>query len=86
MFTASFLSGQPAESRWGILDDLSKKTAGRNATQQKIGDFFAACMDEAGVEKLGSKPLAPYSRKINGYENEEGSTGCTRPAAPQNSR
>ncbi len=38
---------------WGILDDLAKKTSGRNATQQKIGDYFAACMNEAEVEKLG---------------------------------
>src|SRR4051812_26107808 len=34
---------------WGILDDVSHKTTGRNATQQKIGDHFAACMDEAAV-------------------------------------
>ena len=26
---------------WGILDDLAKKTEGRTATQQKIGDYFA---------------------------------------------
>jgi putative endopeptidase len=45
---------------WGILDDLAKKGAGRDAGQQKIGDFFAACMDEAAVEKLGSKPLERY--------------------------
>src|SRR5207249_7547483 len=39
---------------WGILDDLAKKTTGRTPTQQKIGDYFAACMDEAAVEKLGA--------------------------------
>ncbi|MFI5105991.1 MAG: M13 family peptidase, partial [Terriglobales bacterium] len=44
---------------WGILDDLAKKTSGRTATQQKIGDYFAACMDEAAVEKLGAAPLKP---------------------------
>jgi putative endopeptidase len=42
---------------WGILDDLSSKSAGRSATQQKIGDYFAACMNEAEVEKLGAQPL-----------------------------
>ena len=40
---------------WGILDSLAKGTEGRNATQQKIGDYFAACMDEGAVEKLGAK-------------------------------
>jgi putative endopeptidase len=42
---------------WGILDDLSRKSAGRHATQQKIGDYFAACMNETEVEKLGAAPL-----------------------------
>jgi putative endopeptidase len=45
---------------WGILDDLAKATSARNANQQKIGDDFAACMDEGAVEKLGARPLKPY--------------------------
>jgi len=44
---------------WGILDELAKKTTGRNATQQKIGDYFSACMNEPEVEKLGATPLKP---------------------------
>ncbi len=44
---------------WGILDDLAKKTTGRTPTQQKIGDYFASCMDEAAIEKLGASPLKP---------------------------
>ena len=42
---------------WGILDELAKKTARRTATQQKIGDYFSACMNEGEVEKLGASPL-----------------------------
>ncbi|MBC8021996.1 MAG: M13 family metallopeptidase [Burkholderiales bacterium] len=49
---------------WGILDSLGKQTTGRNATQQKIGDYFASCMDEAAVEKLGARPLKPYLDRI----------------------
>jgi endothelin-converting enzyme/putative endopeptidase len=49
---------------WGILDQLSKQTDGRNANQQKIGDYFGACMDEAAVNKLGAKPLQPYFEQI----------------------
>jgi putative endopeptidase len=49
---------------WGILDDLAKKTTGRTATQQKIGDFFAACMNEAEVEKLDAAPLKPALDEI----------------------
>ncbi len=49
---------------WGILDALAKRTAGRSATQQKIGDYFAACMDEAAVEKSGGRPLKPHLDRI----------------------
>ncbi len=56
---------------WGILDDLSKKTSGRNANQQKIGDFFGACMDEPAVEKLGASPLKPYLALINSMKSKK---------------
>ena len=50
---------------WGILDGLAKKTDGRSATQQKTGDYFAACMDEAAIEKRGAQPLQPYFEQID---------------------
>jgi len=49
---------------WGILDDLSKKNTGRTPNQQKIGDFFGACMNEPAVEKLGAAPLKPALDEI----------------------
>ena len=49
---------------WGILDGLAKITSGRSLTQQKIGDYFAACMDEAAAEKSGGRPLKPYLDRI----------------------
>jgi endothelin-converting enzyme/putative endopeptidase len=42
---------------WGILDGLSATTAARSAAQQQIGDYFAACMDETAVNKLGFTPI-----------------------------
>jgi putative endopeptidase len=50
---------------WGILEELARNTSGRNPNQQKIGDYFAACMDESAVEKLGADPLKPYLKQIN---------------------
>ncbi|HEY1203219.1 MAG: M13 family metallopeptidase [Bryobacteraceae bacterium] len=44
---------------WGILDEASKKTEGRSAVEQKIGDYFHACMDEGAVEKAGASALQP---------------------------
>jgi len=49
---------------WGILQDLSQRTSGRTADQQKIGDYFAACMDTSAVEKLGLSPLQPRLNRI----------------------
>jgi putative endopeptidase len=55
---------------WGILDGYARKASGRNATQQKIGDYFASCMDEAAVEKLGARPLAPHFARIDAMKSK----------------
>jgi putative endopeptidase len=49
---------------WGILDGLARNTAGRTDNQQKIGDYFAACMDEAVIEQRGAAPLDPMLARI----------------------
>ena len=55
---------------WGILESLASKTANRNATQQKTGDYFAACMNETAIEKRGASPLQPYLAKINSMQSK----------------
>jgi endothelin-converting enzyme/putative endopeptidase len=55
---------------WGILAGLAKNTDGRNEAQQKIGDYFAACMDEAAIEKRGIAPLQPAFDLINGMKTK----------------
>src|SRR5439155_22421532 len=42
---------------WGILEEAAKPAKSRSAVDQKIGDYFASCMDEAAIEKKGSAPL-----------------------------
>ena len=49
---------------WGILNGLARDGAGRTGNQQKIGDYFSACMDEATIELLGAAPLAPVLARI----------------------
>ncbi len=49
---------------WGILEEASKPAANRSANQQKIGDYFGACMDEAAVEKAGAAPLGAELKAI----------------------
>src|SRR5579859_2352880 len=36
----------------------------RSAVHQKIGDYWAACMDESGIEAAGLKPLQPELARI----------------------
>ncbi|MBL8511832.1 MAG: M13 family metallopeptidase [Betaproteobacteria bacterium] len=56
---------------WGILDGLAKNTTNRNAAQEKIGDYFAACMDEAAVEKAGAMPLQAHLDQINALKSKK---------------
>ena len=49
---------------WGVLQELSTRTSGRAPTEQKIGDYFGACMNEPAIEKLGAKPLQPALAQI----------------------
>jgi putative endopeptidase len=51
-----------------FLREVLEKAAaspGSDKVARKIGDFYAACMDEPGIEKAGLAPLEPLLRKIN---------------------
>ena len=50
-----------------ILEDAAKNTsAPAGSDTQKIGAFYRACMDEAGIEKAGTGPIDPLLAGING--------------------
>ena len=55
-----------------ILDDLAARGDGADALDQKVGAFYAAWMNQAAIEKLGTKPLAPYLAKIKAVEDRAG--------------
>jgi endothelin-converting enzyme/putative endopeptidase len=42
---------------WGMLEEASRPDPGRDANTRKIGDYFAACMDTAALDKAGESPL-----------------------------
>lgn len=42
---------------WGILQESATPDPSRSPSKQKIGDHFAACMDEKAVEKADVTPL-----------------------------
>jgi len=64
----------PDQSRWGrfselqernreilreILEEAARPNPKRSPVEQKIGDYYAACMDEAGIEHKGISALKP---------------------------
>lgn len=68
-----------SEARWGtfnmladrnntLLKDVLEKAAATKAAKgsdtQMIGDFYATCMDEAAIEKAGTKPIDAYLKDI----------------------
>ena len=75
----------PDQTRWGrfnelgdhnlyILRDLLEKAEGpgqHSDIQKKVGDYYAACMDEATVEKKGATPLQPEMERIAAIKTKQ---------------
>jgi putative endopeptidase len=77
----------PDRARWGRFDELSEKnrtvergilekaaqaSPTRSALDQKIGDFYAACINEAAIERQGVATLKPELDEINGLGSKGG--------------
>ena len=53
-----------------ILEEASKDTKAQPGSNwQKIGDFYASCMDESQVEAAGLKPIQPELQRIAAIDN-----------------
>lgn len=50
----------------GLLEGLSRGGASRTPNQQKIGDYYGACMAEADLDRRGATPLAQQLAAIAG--------------------
>ncbi len=76
----------PADkSRWGrfqeldehnlyVLRDILVETQAvkqPTAIQQKVGDYYTACMDETTIEKRGAKPLTPTMEQIAAVKTKQ---------------
>jgi endothelin-converting enzyme/putative endopeptidase len=48
----------------GILEGAAAPRADRDAVTQKIGDYYASCMDEQAIEKAGIAPLESEMQRI----------------------
>jgi endothelin-converting enzyme/putative endopeptidase len=75
----------PDQSRWGrfgeleernrevlrgILEEAAKPDAKRDAITQKIGDYYAACMDVPAIDAKGLSPLQPGLDRIRNLKDK----------------
>jgi len=58
------LSNDNEQFLWGILEE-DAKAKDRTAVQQKVGDYFGACMNTAAIDALGVKPIQPTLDKLD---------------------
>ena len=72
---------------WGVANVLNEKTrdllreileasaantkAAKGSSEQKVGDYYAACMDEAKIEADGLKPLEPEFARIEKVKDQK---------------
>jgi len=76
----------PADkARWGRFDALAERNlyvlrdilekaeapGQHSAIEQKVGDYYAACMDEATVENKGTAPLQPQMQRIAAIKSKQ---------------
>jgi putative endopeptidase len=54
-----------------ILEKASAQRSDRSASEQKIGDYYASCVDESAVEKAGTKPLDPDLKAIAALKSKD---------------
>jgi putative endopeptidase len=75
----------PDRSSWGTYSKLQEETnetlrqilersaaAGADPDRRKIGDYYAACMDEKAVEAKGARPLAADLARIAALRSKAG--------------
>jgi putative endopeptidase len=53
------LADENQQFLWGLLDTTARTGSTRTPAEQKIGDYFASCMDEGAIDAAGSTPLRP---------------------------
>jgi putative endopeptidase len=53
----------------GMLEKAAAGGADRTANEQKIGDYYASCMDSAAIDRDGLKPLQPELDRIEALKS-----------------
>jgi putative endopeptidase len=71
----------PDRSRWSRFDELQDRNndilrrvldaaaTGSDRSAQKIGDYYASCMDEASIERTGAAALRAWLDRVDALQN-----------------
>ena len=74
------------QTRWGRFNELAERTredlhailerakapsAARSPIEAKVGDYYAACMDEAGIEAKGLGPVQPVLARVGAVDSKK---------------
>ena len=75
----------PDQTRWGRFNELAERNreelhqileaakdpaARRSTIEARVGDYYAACMDEATIEARGRKPLEPIQARVEAVQSK----------------
>jgi putative endopeptidase len=74
------------KSRWGRYDEMAERnreklrtlleaaasgSPSRSPLDSQVGDYYAACIDEAAADRKGTSPLAPYLDRIDRLQTRD---------------
>ena len=69
---ANELDERNRETVHQILEDAAKNTkAPKGSNEQKVGDYYAACMAEEQINAAGAQPLADEFARINAIKDQK---------------
>src|SRR5581483_317222 len=76
------LTDENRQFLWGILEQ-DARLAQRTPAQQKIGDYYAACMDTSAIDARGLAPLQPELDHIAAIQDRKQIGAFLREGAQQ---
>jgi endothelin-converting enzyme/putative endopeptidase len=76
------LTNENRQLLWGILEQDAQLT-NRTPVQQKVGDYYAACMDTDAINGRGLAPLQPELDRIAAIQTREQLAAFLRAGADQ---
>src|SRR4051794_24555310 len=70
--TGGMVFDQNLDALHEALEVAANPTAKRNPAERRVGDYYAACMDERGIDAAGLAPLRPELARINALTTKAG--------------